>query len=189
MSIFSVDDLDAVAACVTEAWGRGLDGDWDAPAGTLEWSCRKTADHAIDTLIAPAFFLASRRTESYPPGGWHPGEDADPQQFVDAVDMGARILGGVVEAAPPDVRAIIFQRPVTVAPPADFAPRGALELILHAHDVCEGLGIDFDPPREACENLRHHVRSWPFWNPDYWPPLTMTGDPWLDLLRSSHRLP
>lgn len=185
---FSVEDLYEVAGAVAEAWRGGLNRDWDARAGTLEWSCRQTADHAVDTLVAPAFFLASRKTDAYPDGGWSPGVEAAPEAFVDGVEMGARILGAVVSAAPPDARAIIFRRPVTVSPPADFAPRGALELVLHAHDVCSGLGVEFEPPRPACEKLRQHVQSWPFWKPDFWPPLTMTGDPWHDLLRSTHRV-
>jgi hypothetical protein len=184
---FSAENLYAVAESVADAGGRAVDRDWTVPAGTLEWSCSETADHAIDTLLAPAFFLASRRTDAYPDGGWSPGNSAAPQAYVDAVEMGARILGGVVETTPDSVRAILFRRPPTLAAPADFAPRGALELVLHAHDVCAGLGVGFDPPREACENLRQHVRNWPFWG-SYWPPLTMEGDPWLDLLRSSRRV-
>src|SRR5215212_8590062 len=94
--VFTVRDLYDVAGCVAEAWGAGIDLDWSARAGTLDWSCVKTANHAIDTLIAPAFFLASRRTDRYPEGGWSPGDDAAPAQFVDAVEMGGRLLGGVV---------------------------------------------------------------------------------------------
>jgi hypothetical protein len=37
--------------------------------GTLEWSCFKTADHTVDCVFSYAFFLASRRTDRYPPFG------------------------------------------------------------------------------------------------------------------------
>ena len=185
--IFTVADLDEVADAVAQAWEAGAEREWSVPAGTLEWSCAKTADHAIDTLIAPAFFLASRRTDRYPAGGWSPGETATPRDFIDAVGMGARLLGGVVSAAEADATAILFRNPPTIGVAADFAPRGALELAIHAHDVCVGLGIAFEPPRQPCEHLRQHVRSWPFWGGS-WPHLSMDGDPWLDILRSSGRL-
>jgi hypothetical protein len=148
---------------------------------------RRTADHAVDTLIAPAFFLASRRVDRYPDGGWSPGDSATPQQFVDGVEMGARLLAAVVSDAPADAKALLFRVPSAIGTAADFAPRGALELVIHAHDVCAGLGVDFDPPRQACENLRQHVSAWPLWGSS-WPPLSMTGDAWTDLLESSGRL-
>lgn len=185
--MFSVQDLNDLARCVADAWRAGVDRDWHARAGTLDWTCAQTADHAVDTLIAPAFFLASRRTDTYPAAGWSPGVEASPGAFVEGVEIGARILSAVAADTPGDVRSILFRNYGTTGSPADFPPRGALELILHAHDVCVGLGVDFDPPRDPCENLRRHVRDWPFWG-DSWPPLTMAGDPWTDLLRSSGRV-
>lgn len=188
MTLFTVADLDALAAHVAGRWRAGADGDWSAPAGTLEWSCAKTAGHAVDTVLAPAFFLASRRTDSYPDGGWEPSETSTPDAFADAVVTTARILGAVVTATPDDVRAIIWRRPqVEVRPPADFAPRGALELLLHAHDVCSGLGLDLDPPRDVCDHLRSHTQDWPFWSVPGWTPLDMDADPWDALLRASGR--
>ena len=58
--VFSPGDLAALTEVVAEAWHLGADRDWSVPAGTLEWSCTHTADHAVDTLLAPAFNLASR---------------------------------------------------------------------------------------------------------------------------------
>ena len=186
--VFTVRDLYDLADCVADAWRSGMDRDWSVQAGTLDWSCVETANHAIDALVAPAFFLASRRTDRYPDGGWSPGDDATPQQFVDGVELGARLLGDVVSGAPTDATALLFRTPPTVGVAADFAPRGALELIVHAQDVCAGLGIDLQPPRGACENLRQHVHEWPFWG-SYWPRLSMSGDPWVDLLTATRRLP
>ena len=185
--IFSVQDLYEVAASVADAWREGVAKDWSVTAGTLEWSCTRTANHAVDTLLAPAFFLASRRTDRYPSAGWSPGDSASPQEFIEGVEMGARILGAVVAETPKDASALLFQNPPTIGIAADFAPRGALELIIHAHDVCSGLGVEFEPPRHACENLRQHVKGWPFWG-TYWPALSLEGDPWTDLLQSSRRI-
>lgn len=185
--VFTVDDLAALTACVSAAWRSAADRNWSVRAGTLDWSCARTADHAIDCVLAPAFFLASRKVDAYPDGGWSPGPDASPEQLADGLELVSRLLTGVVVAAEPDARAIIWRRPVEVRGPADFLPRGGLELILHAHDVCAGLGIELVPPADACEHLRQHTQSWPFWGGD-WMPLELDGDPWTALLRASGRL-
>jgi hypothetical protein len=54
VDVFSTDDLHELSALVATAWRARVDLDWSAPAGTLEWSCTRTADHAVDTLFAPA---------------------------------------------------------------------------------------------------------------------------------------
>lgn len=187
---FDSDDLEELAALVADDWRQAADRDWSVNAGPLEWSCAKTADHIVDTVLAPAFFLASRKVDDYPAGGWSPGERASPHDFAEALETAARIVVAVVRATDPDVRAIIWRRPTVEArPPADFAPRAALELILHAHDVAAGLDIDFAPPTGLCERLRAHTRHWPFWTAvPGWSPLMMEGDAFDDLLRSSGRL-
>lgn len=82
--MFSTDDLHELSALVATAWSAGADRDWSAPAGTLEWSCARTADHAVDTVFAPAFFLASRRQDAYPDMGaeFSVGPDPRPEQLV-----------------------------------------------------------------------------------------------------------
>lgn len=187
--MFTCEDLDVLTGLVADAWRSGADRDWSVPAGTLEWSCGKTADHAVDTVFAPAIFLASRRLDGYPEYGIStPGPGAPPALLIEALETAARVLSAVVKSAEPDVRAVIWRRPrIETRGPADFVPRGALELILHAHDVCAGLGVDFSPPEDLCERLRHHTRSWPQWNSPGWAPLEMTGVAWSDLLRASGR--
>jgi hypothetical protein len=64
---FTPDDFAELSALVIAAWTSGLDRDWSAPAGTLEWSCFTTADHTIDCVFSYALFLASRRDDVYPP--------------------------------------------------------------------------------------------------------------------------
>lgn len=191
-AIFSTADLEAVSAAAVAAWSTGVDRDWSANAGTLEWSCTRTADHAVDTVLAPAFFLASRKLDGYPKLGgsdFTVGADATPQDLIEALATATRILVAVIEAAEPSARAVIRHRPVVqVAGPQDFAPRGGLELILHAHDVCSGLGVPFVPPTAECHRLREHTRSWPMWHgPGN--ELGTGNDPWSDMLVGSGRQP
>jgi len=72
--------------------------------------------------------------------------DASPTNLVEGLATVTRVLSGVVRAAPPGARATIWRFPqIELGGPADFAARGGLELVLHAHDVATGLGVPFGP--------------------------------------------
>jgi hypothetical protein len=149
----------------------------------------QTADHAVDCVYAPAFFLASRRVDAYPEVGLDLtlGRRGSPARLVESLHVATTLLAAVVNDADPDVRAIIFRRPeVLTGEPRDFAPRAVTELILHTHDVCVGLGVPFEPPAELCYRLREHTRPWPMWTVA-WNGLGRTDDPWHDLLTGSGR--
>ena len=187
--VFDPDDLLALGAYVAERWTAGADRDWSVPAGTLEWSCTATADHAVDCVFAPAVFLASRRLDRYPDVPiFSAGPDATPQQFVESLDVMCRIVVDVVAGADPAIRAVLFGGPsVVTGRPADFVPRAGLELILHAHDVCAGLDVDFEPDAAWCRRLRDHTARWPMWVQAFGAELPRTDDPWGDLLAGSGR--
>jgi hypothetical protein len=181
---FTAADFDRLSRLVVEAWTAGLDRDWSAPAGTLEWSCFTTADHTVDCVFSYAFFLASRRQDTYPPfSEVHALDGAVPADVVNGLQAVCTMLSAVIAAADPDARAVIWIRErAETRPPHDFAARGGHELILHGHDVCCGLGVAFDPPRELCQRLWDHTRDWPVG-----PPTASTSDPWSDLLQRSGR--
>jgi hypothetical protein len=187
--LFTVNDLYELTDLVVTAWTSGDDRDWSVAAGTVEWSCTRTADHAVDCVYAPAFFLASRRQDAYPDMGvgLTMGAEANPARLVQSLKIATRVLAAVVKDAAPEVRAVIFRRPeILTAAPQDFVPRAATELILHAHDVCAGLQVPFEPPAELCYRLREHTRPWPMWTVA-WNGLGHTEDPWGDLLTGSGR--
>jgi hypothetical protein len=188
---FTRADLDEVAALVVSSWRSGVDRDWAAPAGTLSWTCAKTADHTVDAVLAVAVFLASRKQDGYPDWGWGEftmGADPRPDNLVEALPTVTRILSAVIVAAEPGAAAVIWRRPRVMArPAADYAARGALELILHGHDVCAGLGVEFEPPAALSRRLRDHTRDWPHWSTPGWSALPATDDPWSDLLTSAGR--
>lgn len=186
---FTVADLYVLSDLVATTWTAAADRDWSALAGTVEWSCTKTADHAVDCVYAPMLFLASRKVDAYPDIGLDLtlGPQATPFLLVQSLQIATRIRAAVVNDAGPDVQAVIFRRPeVLTGAPHDFVPRGAMELILHAHDVCAGLRVAFEPPAELCYRLRGHTRPWPMWT-TAWHGLGDTHDPWNDLLAGSGR--
>jgi hypothetical protein len=186
---FTAADLHALSDLVARTWTAATDHDWSVPAGTVDWSCLATADHAVDCVYAPAFFLASRKLNAYPDVGLDLtlGSQASPALLIESLRIATTMLAAVVNDAAPDVRAVIFRRPkVLTAAPQDFVPRGAMELILHAHDVCTGLLVPFEPPADICYRLREHTRPWPMWTVA-WSGLGRTSDPWDDLLTGSGR--
>jgi hypothetical protein len=185
---FTAEDLYELSDLVARAWTAAADLDWSVPAAGLDWTCIHTADHAVDCVYAPAFFLASRKLDGYPEAGSDMtlGAAATPLTLVESLQMATRMLVAVVRDAPPEARASIFGRADIVAGPPDFLPRGALELILHGHDVCAGLGVAFEPPSGLCRRLREHTRPWLTWTA-YWSDLPRTDDPWDDLLTGSGR--
>jgi hypothetical protein len=70
------------------------------------------------------------------------------------------MLWAVTATAPPDARAAIMYSPrLETGTPPDFAARGGLEMMLHGHDVCTGLGVPLDPPRDVCERLLRHTEG------------------------------
>lgn len=189
--LFTREDLDAVTRLVADAWGSGVERDWSAPAGTLEWTCTRTADHTVDAVLAVAIFLASRKQDGYPDWGWGEltmGPSASPEHLIEALETVGRLLSGVIAIAEPGARAVIWRRPaVEVRGARDFAARGALEMLLHGHDVCAGLGVELAPPPDLCARLRDHTVTWPHWSSPGWAIPPVTDDAWTDLLRGSGR--
>jgi hypothetical protein len=161
---FTGEDFAQLSTLVLDAWESGLDRDWSAPAGTLEWSCFKTADHTVDCVFSYALFLASQRQDAYPNfGELHALAGATPRDLLDGLRAVTTMLTAVIVTADPDARGVIwYRREAETGTPQDFAARGGLEMILHAHDVCVGLGVPFEPPPGLCARLFEHTQDWPF---------------------------
>lgn len=181
---FTADDFTALSELVIDAWSAAADRDWSVSAGTLEWSCWTTADHTIDCVFSYALFLASRAQRAYPKfGELHALDDAQPADLVEGLRAVTGLLGAAIVTAEPGTRSVIRMSPQpAVGSPADFAARGAHEMILHAHDVCSGLGSALEPPADVIARLLEHTRDW--WSG---PEVAASGDPWSDLLQRSGR--
>jgi hypothetical protein len=128
--------------------------------------------------------LASRRQDAYPNfGELHALPGATPADMLDGLRAVTTMLVAVIDNADPETRAVIWGGPhAATGAPQDFAARGGLEMILHAHDVCTGLGVSFEPPPGLCARLFEHTNDWPVV-----PPAQASSDPWADLLERSGR--
>jgi RimJ/RimL family protein N-acetyltransferase len=151
------------AALLRSVAGR----DWEGVnAGRLDWSCRRTAEHICLDLIMYASRLAVR-APGFIPFELVMAHGADNAGVVDVIETTGALLTAAIRTAPREVRAF-HPSPFRSANREGFAAMGVAEVLLHTHDIAEGLGIPYEPPAELCEDVLTrifpHVRP----GPDHW---------------------
>ncbi|WP_285509003.1 DinB family protein [Actinokineospora sp. NBRC 105648] len=176
-------DVDTAVHLLVDTASTALDADWDAPAGALDWSCWETCEHLADSL----FYYAAQLSPRVPPAdapvpmGWakrRPGgpenlifadREAGPAGVLRVVEVCGALLVAMVDTRPPSTRAHhVFGQ----SDPEGFAAMGIVETLVHAQDVFDGLGLDWEPPAAVC--ARTLARLFPNTPPD--------TDPWQALL-------
>ncbi|MEW2496208.1 GNAT family N-acetyltransferase [Streptomyces nodosus] len=158
---------EAVASCAA-VLRTALDRDWESVrAGRLEWSCRRTAGHIASDLVVYAGQLAGRAQDAYLPLEITLDEEADNREAVRSIELTGALLAAAVVTAPREARAF-HPFPFRSANREGFAAMGITEVLLHTHDIAEGLGLPYEPPAELCESVLTrifpHVRP----GPDHW---------------------
>ncbi len=164
----TADDLLTAAAICQETLRPAIGRDWSVLAHDMEWDCRRTLDHVVDTLFLYAAYLASRATERLsPPRNGDP--KATPEALLGTVGVAAAVLAEVARAAPAGTRAF---HPAGMADVSGWMALGCEEILLHTEDIAQALGVPYRPPDEL--SARIAARIFP-WAPD-------EADPW-DALR------
>ncbi|WP_199923667.1 GNAT family N-acetyltransferase [Streptomyces cellulosae] len=140
----AVADAVAVLRAATER-------DWETPrAGRLEWSCRHTAEHVAGCLIAYAGQLAGHAQNAYVPFDITLDDGTDNEGVLQVVETTGALLAAAFRATPREVRAF-HPYPFRSANREGFAAMGVAEVLLHTHDIAEGLGLPYEPPAELAE--------------------------------------
>ncbi|MEU0190071.1 GNAT family N-acetyltransferase [Streptomyces afghaniensis] len=140
----------AVDECVG-LLGAVTDRDWEAVrAGRLEWICRETAVHVADDLIAYAGQLAGREQEAYTPFEISLEEGTDNAGALRVIRTMGTLFAAAIRTTPREVRAF-HPYPFRSANREGFAAMGVAEVLLHTHDMAEGLGIAYEPAPELCD--------------------------------------
>ncbi|MCH0557499.1 GNAT family N-acetyltransferase [Streptomyces sp. MUM 16J] len=160
----------AVTSCVATLRPMA-DRDWGSvKAARLAWSCRKTAEHIASDLIAYAGQLAGRAQDGYVPFDITLDDGTDNSGLLHVIQTTGVLLAATVRTTPPGVRAF-HPYPFRSADREGFAAMGIAEVLLHTHDIAEGLGIDYEPDEELAESvltwLFPHVQP----GPAPWPTL------------------
>lgn len=175
-----------------DAMARALhavrDRDWHVPAGGLEWTCWETVEHVCDDLFAYAGQLGPKAppldryvpfgTRERRPGGPDETIFTEPGVGVDGLLMALWACGGLlaatVKTAPPDTRAY---HGYGISDPAGFAAMGVVEILVHMHDIAEGLGIEWIPDGDMCRSVLDRL----------FPDAPTDTDPWPTLLWATGR--
>ena len=158
----SADDLDRAVDSVVAALSPGTGRDWQAPAGSLEWPCRFTAEHAAHCLHTYAMQLASRTPAHYVSFFSRALKVSTNAQVLELLEASGRLLSAVVRAAKPTDRGF---HPFGSADAEGTAGMGCIELLVHGSDIAAGLGLPFEPPPDvsawilAIASLRVAVRG------------------------------
>ncbi|WHT23058.1 hypothetical protein N8J89_18895 [Crossiella sp. CA-258035] len=146
----SPDDLDALTNHLADTLAPATTRDWSAHPGTGDWTAWHTAEHLGDCLLSYAAQLVAQPDGRYVRFEAFVDKDAGAAEVLEFAVTGARILASTVRTAGPEVRAY---HPTGLADPAGFAGMGCVEVLVHGHDIAQGLGLALDPPREACARV------------------------------------
>ncbi|MFZ4236568.1 GNAT family N-acetyltransferase [Streptomyces murinus] len=143
---------EAVAGCLA-VLRAAADRDWrSVRAGRVEWDCHTTAMHVADDLVAYAANLAGRARDAYIPFELKLDEGTDNAGLIQVLEATGALLAAAVVTAPPGVRAF-HPYPFRDADRSGFAAMGITEVLLHTHDMAEGLGLPYEPSAELAESV------------------------------------
>ncbi|GAA3301982.1 GNAT family N-acetyltransferase [Streptomyces cinereospinus] len=160
------------------------DHDWRAVgAGGVTWSCRETARHVAGVLLAYAGQLAGRARDAYLPfeivldgDGDDGSEPTGNDGVLDVLETTGALLAAAVRTTPREVRAF-HPYPFRSANRDGFAAMGVAEVLLHTHDIAEGLGLDYVPSADLCGYVLGTI----------FPHVQPAADPWRTLLWATGR--
>ncbi len=154
------DELDRAVDSVVAALSPGIGRDWQAPAGSLEWSCRFTAEHAAHCLQVYAIQLASGAPAHYVSFFSRALQDATNADVLELLEASGRLLSAVVRAARPIDRGF---HPFGTADVEGTAGMGCIELLVHG---------EASQPDSGFRSSRRRTSA-----PGSWPGCSPTGMP------------
>jgi hypothetical protein len=123
------------------------DVDWQARAGSLEWSCWETAVHVAHDLASYAAQVAGRATDGYLPFDLVVAPRTGSREVLGVVVACGRLLSSAVASAGPGPVAWHWG----MADAEGFAAMGVAEALVHTYDITQGLGVAWRPPEPLCE--------------------------------------
>ena len=150
------DDVLVAAAASQQALGAAFDRDWEALAGTLDWTCRRTLDHMIDGTVFYSGQVANEAPKRLP-AIRQGNPDASVEDLVTTVGSVTHILASALRSAPVDAR---FFHPAGMADRSGYAAMSCVELLVHTSDIATSFGIAFNPDNELCGRVVRRLFPW-----------------------------
>ncbi|MFH9548923.1 hypothetical protein [Streptomyces sp. NPDC017435] len=160
----TADDVRDAVRLAVEALREAEAADWDARAGSLEWTRRETVEHLADDLFAYAAQLGvpGGPADTEVPFVWRAERPGGPANVIFA-DRAAGVDGPVrvLEACGALLASMVRTTPTTVrahhvfgaSDPEGFAAMGVVETLVHLHDVAEGLAVRWEPDAGLCDRV------------------------------------
>ncbi|MGV9286679.1 GNAT family N-acetyltransferase [Streptomyces sp. NPDC003719] len=171
------DQVEEAVAGAVALLRTAADRDWEGVrAGRLEWTCRYTAEHVAGDLIAYAGQLAGRATGAYVPFEITLDDGTGNEDVLQVIETTGALLAATVRTTPREVRAF-HPYPFRSADREGFAAMGVTEVLVHTHDIAEGLGLAYEPPAGLCEDVLTRI----------FPQVQPGSDPWRTLLWATGR--
>jgi hypothetical protein len=165
----------AVDECVAVVLA-GSDADWSANAGRLDWDCRGTVLHLASDFVGYAGQLTAPRPHGYVPFDVVLDGNPDAEGLAEVV----RATGGLLAAAGRTTAVgVVSWHPYGMAGPSDFCAMGAVEALVHTHDLSEGLEVPWEAPEWLAARVLQHLFS----------PEQRPGSAWHALLVATGRVP
>ncbi|NEB03781.1 GNAT family N-acetyltransferase [Streptomyces sp. SID13726] len=153
------------------------DQDWgEVPAGRLEWSCLKTAEHIASDLVAYAGQLAGRAQDTYVPFEIFLDDGTGAEGALQVIETACTLFTATLRSTPREVRAF-HPYPFRSANREGFAAMGVAEVLLHTYDIAEGLGLTYEPSARLPESVLTRI----------FPEVQPGPDPWRTLLWATGR--
>lgn len=187
-SPLTADDVDLAVRLALDVLRDAPVEGWGDRAGSLEWDCWETVEHLANDLFYYAVqlgprhppldthvpFALSRKRPDAPMVFVHADRDAGPAGLLQVLEACGALLVAMVRTASPEVRA---HHAAGVSDPEGFAALGLQELLVHMHDVAEGLGLAWTPPSTLCSRVLARL----------FPEAPEGADPWPTLLWATGR--
>jgi hypothetical protein len=139
-------DVDDAVTEMVDVLSPLVDHEWQARAGSLEWSCWATAAHVAHDLASYAGQVAGRAETAYLPFDLVVKPDAGPREVLQVVSACGRLLSITVAGAAAGPVAWHWG----MSDAAGFAALGVAETLIHTYDITQGLGVAWLPPEPLC---------------------------------------
>ncbi|GAA1611415.1 hypothetical protein GCM10009789_77160 [Kribbella sancticallisti] len=134
----------AVATEMISVLGKEADEDWSRRAGDTSWNARQLLDHITLAVTGYAGLLIARPdTPRYIALRTGNDPNASVHERFESIGIAATLLSHTVRATGPEVRA--YHSWGTSDAPG-FAAMGAVEMLVHTHDLTRTFGSDWTPP-------------------------------------------
>ncbi|MFF0015746.1 GNAT family N-acetyltransferase [Streptomyces sp. NPDC005374] len=158
---------EAVADAVT-VLRTAVNRDWTkGPAGRMDWNCLQTAEHIANDLFAYAGQLVSRVQDRWVPFETYLEDGTDAEGALQVIETAATLFAATLRTTPREVRAF-HPYPFRSANREGFAAMGVAEVVLHTHDITEGLGLTYEPPAHLPEYVLTRIFPEVQPGPDAW---------------------